>query len=183
MIPDTRLQFYRGSWGPQFPAIPCCSQPQNSGAGSPRVPFCSKLFCVTYQSLPAHVPPLGKLQWCDFDTSPSSSSSLTVSTHVSAMPLCFIQHIYIIEFVLMSRTQIWPWNMWLCNFVARAVPKKTQLPGNPEPVLPSTSTWLCWLRFMTCLPLSNLQWRVLIVSHVVLIVEDSEHAHFHHFTL
>ena len=183
MIPDTHLQFYRGSWDLWSPAIPCYPQPQNSGAGSPCVLFCSKLFCVTYQSLPACVPPLGKLRWCDFNASLSSSSSLTVSTHVSTMPLCFIQHIYIIEFVLMSRTRIWPWNTWLRNFVACAVPKKTQLPGNLEPVLPSTSTWLCWLRFMMRLPLGNLQWHVLVVSHIVLAVFNSEHTHFHHSTL
>ena len=44
-----------------------------------------------------------------------SSLSLTVSTHTTPFPLCFVQYIYTIEFVLMSRIQIYSGLKNRCN--------------------------------------------------------------------
>ncbi len=80
-----------------------------------------------------------------FLSSPTSCSLLkTASTHISTTPHYNIIYIYIIKFVLISRIWIWPRKKQIMWFLAHAVPKNSQLPGNPEPVHLRASMWLCW---------------------------------------
>jgi hypothetical protein len=107
------LQVFLSPQGPSYFQGPSIS---NLGLGMWSVPFCTHP--VTH-SHPSQQPPNNVIYLSSLFPIVSSLSQ-TVSLPFHTFPLYFIQYIYTIREVLMSRTQIWHWNMITIKFSCAA---------------------------------------------------------------